>query len=592
MSLTSALLRGPQSVALEVDFAVPVVTDTGRASCELPAAAAGTLRAVLDLPGTQEVRVEPGTIVSRTTKDGRTRVEAALEPGRPAKVSWASRDAVTEAPREARWLSAVRSLVTLAEADLRLSLLVEVAVMRGDPDRFEIALPTGYALTAVSGSTLESAEEKPGRLAIVVREPSRRRHQFALALERTVEGGLTRAPIPFPTVVGSSRETGELAIEGVGTLEVVAKEEGTARRMDVSEISPALRTLSRQPLLAAFRYHRRANEAPGLTVDVKRFPDAPVLAAIAERMEATTLLTEQGRRLTELKLTIRNHAQPFVKVDLPKDATVLTAEVEGSAVKPVVGADGLRVPLLRPGFRPSGPYTVSFVYLESGPPLVKAGEGVATLPRLAIPVSLVAWELFAPARCQLRDFGGNAHPLRAEDGAAWTMAVSSGEIGGFILDPSGAVVPGAQVQVAEKRTGRTRSTLSDASGRFRLPGLALGGYRLTATLQGFRTANVDVHLGSSRGSRVDVRLEVGSLAETIEVSREVSQQVLREQKKDEQQQMLDSVSASNAVNIQRKVAGVLPVAVDVPREGRSLRFSRALVLEDETRLTFRYKMKK
>lgn len=51
--------------------------------------------------------------------------------------------------------------------------------------------------------------------------------------------------------------------------------------------------------------------------------------------------------------------------------------------------------------------------------------------------------------------------------------------------------------------------------------------------------------------------------------------------------MLDSVSASNAVNIQRKVAGVLPVAVDVPCEGRSLRFSRALVLEDETRLTFR-----
>ena len=33
-----------------------------------------------------------------------------------------------------------------------------------------------------------------------------------------------------------------------------------------------------------YHYHRRANEAPGLTVDVKRFPGAPVLAAIAERM--------------------------------------------------------------------------------------------------------------------------------------------------------------------------------------------------------------------------------------------------------------------------------------------------------------------
>jgi hypothetical protein len=92
---------------------------------------------------------------------------------------------------------------------------------------------------------------------------------------------------------------------------------------------------------------------------------------------------------------------------------------------------------------------------------------------------------------------------------------------------------------------------------------------------------------------VDVRLEVGSLAEVVEVSREVSQQVLREQKRDEVQGTQNFMGlSSNAANIQRKVAGVLPVAVDVPREGRSLRFSRALVLEDETRLTFRYKMKK
>lgn len=39
------------------------------------------------------------------------------------------------------------------------------------------------------------------------------------------------------------------------------------------------------------------------------------------------------------------------------------------------------------------------------------------------------------------------------------------------------------------------------------------------------------------------------------------------------------------------VAGVLPVRVDVPRAGSSYRFARALVLDEETKLTFGYKTK-
>jgi hypothetical protein len=39
------------------------------------------------------------------------------------------------------------------------------------------------------------------------------------------------------------------------------------------------------------------------------------------------------------------------------------------------------------------------------------------------------------------------------------------------------------------------------------------------------------------------------------------------------------------------VAGVLPVRVDVPRAGASYRFARALVLDEETKVTFSYKTK-
>jgi hypothetical protein len=59
----------------------------------------------------------------------------------------------------------------------------------------------------------------------------------------------------------------------------------------------------------------------------------------------------------------------------------------------------------------------------------------------------------------------------------------------------------------------------------------------------------------------------------------------KEDRKDQPQQ----VASANVFNLQKKVAGVLPVRVDVPRAGSSYRFARALVLDEETKLTFTYK---
>ena len=48
------------------------------------------------------------------------------------------------------------------------------------------------------------------------------------------------------------------------------------------------------------------------------------------------------------------------------------------------------------------------------------------------------------------------------------------------------------------------------------------------------------------------------------------------------------VASQNVVNLQRRAAGVLPIRVDVPRTGSSHRFSRPIVVDDETTVRFRY----
>jgi hypothetical protein len=69
----------------------------------------------------------------------------------------------------------------------------------------------------------------------------------------------------------------------------------------------------------------------------------------------------------------------------------------------------------------------------------------------------------------------------------------------------------------------------------------------------------------------------------------------RNRKKDRdekrQEMLAQNTLSSNVLNLQKRVAGVLPVRVDVPRAGTSYRFARALVLDEETKVTFSYKTK-
>src|SRR5215475_3442087 len=70
---------------------------------------------------------------------------------------------------------------------------------------------------------------------------------------------------------------------------------------------------------------------------------------------------------------------------------------------------------------------------------------------------------------------------------AWGQAGSTAQISGTVKDASGAILPGAEVTATQTETGSSRSTLSNETGFYVLPNLAVGPYRLEISLQGFRT---------------------------------------------------------------------------------------------------------
>lgn len=610
------IVNGPGPFSVSLNVATALTIDAGRAVLMLPVPAAGSGLLTLDIPGSHaDARIEPGLITRRATTDGHTTIEAALEPGKAAKLWWTTREAgAPAAPREVRFLTDIKSILTVGDSETRLAALCDVTVVQGELDELKLQLPDGFEVTEATGSTLDSTETKQGELVLKVREPARRTHQFLVAIERPSSGNKLEAP--FLSMPGAQRETGELLVEGAGTMELSATESGGMRRIDLREAGAIARSLARFPLQAAFRYHRRPGEQPKLALEWSQFADSPVLSAIAERATITTLLNVEGKSLTEITLRIRNHAQPFVKVGLPQGASLLSAEVEGEKVKPVQGADGSRVPLLRSGFRPSGAYTVSFVYLSSGAPFAKSGSYEMNIPKLDVPVSLVTWEVYLPERFQVRAFGGNAIPasllpstaqdvLASRDDSTeldsnvWAQptvdiaSLGAGQIGGIVVDQAGAVVAGAKVNVVHTQTGATLSTVTDADGHWAVSGMPSGPVQVKVESRGFKAFENAMNFDAAKPSRLGTTLQVGGASEIVTVtasSAELTRENIRledQVKKAKEAQL--SAPSQNVTNLQRRVAGILPVQVDVPRAGKSYRFVRPLILEEETKITFQYK---
>ncbi|HZC24265.1 MAG TPA: carboxypeptidase-like regulatory domain-containing protein [Candidatus Binatia bacterium] len=606
----TALLPGPGEFSVALDAGIPLRIEVGRASFSLPAPAAGSVQLTLVLPGDHTMaNISSGLITSRKSENGHTSIEATLVPGQASTIWWATRETTAPVvPKEVRFLSDSKMLVSVSEAEMRVAVLADVTIVAGDPSEFHVQLPAGFEVTGVTGPTLDSSEVHSDVLTLKVNAPAQRSHEFLISMERAINDA--KAEAPFISFKKAQRETGEVLVEGAGTMEIRATEGGGLKRMDVKEANAYLRSLAHFPPQAAFRYHKQPGETPTLALDWVRFPDGSVLAAVAENATVTTMVTSEGKSLTEVKLTLKNQAQPFLKVALPAGASILSAEVAGERVKPVQGPDGSRVPLLRPGFRPTDSYTVSFVFMHSGAPFAKKGGAELSLPNMDIPISLLSWEVFLPEQYKVKDFGGDVIaadrvPPAFYEAAALArpnrdmrVAVLPGQMGGVVTDPSGAVISNARVTVASADGNWSRNALTDAEGRWLIAGMPSGNFKVQTEMLGFQTNVLNLNYDANQPANYGTVLNVGAAAETVEVlaqapavdstSSMVVGGPIHGKRADKELQQLNAPSA-NVVDLQKRVAGVLPVAIDVPRAGTSFSFVRPLVLDEETKVTFSYK---
>ncbi len=203
-------------------------------------------------------------------------------------------------------------------------------------------------------------------------------------------------------------------------------------------------------------------------------------------------------------------------------------------MKPVQGPDGNRVPLLRPGFRPTDAYEVSFVFMHSGAPFAKKGGSELSLPSMDVPISLLQWEVFLPEQYKVKDFGGDAIAMNllrsgsleafssdglesmgrpvlflggavVKSGIVNAESLLPGQLGGIVVDPSGAVISGAQVKVTSVERGVTQTATTDSNGRWVVSGMPSGRVKIEASARNFKTSAIHGDNATKRKRRTKRR---------------------------------------------------------------------------------------
>jgi len=166
---------------------------------------------------------------------------------------------------------------------------------------------------------------------------------------------------------------------------------------------------------------------------------------------------------------------------------------------------------------------------------------------------------------------------------AAAQTATTGAIAGTITDPSGAVIPKADVQLTKTDTNAVEKQSTNDAGQFVFSNVAPGPYRITITAAGFRVASTNVIVEVNRGLNVPVALEVGTGAEVVEVTAAASVQL---QTVDAQ---IGNTVATDAIlrlpTLQRNATELMNIQPGVVVGGNNLAMRAAGAIDDQNTVT-------
>ncbi len=98
------------------------------------------------------------------------------------------------------------------------------------------------------------------------------------------------------------------------------------------------------------------------------------------------------------------------------------------------------------------------------------------------------------------------------------IGAGSGTVRGTVLDPSGAVIMGATVQIQNPVSRYDKSTQTDAQGNFQFDNVPYNNYHVSASAKGFQGGEQDVNVRSPLPVEAKITLKIGAENESVTVT--------------------------------------------------------------------------
>ena len=261
----------------------------------------------------------------------------------------------------ARVVAEVFNLVTIGDGLVGGSATIRYGIINQGMQQFRIAVPAHWRNLEFTGANIRRKEQHTDEWLITLQDKAWGGYTLVITYDYQFDPQGASLDLSGAHTLGVERETGSLGLMTAASLKLTPGAPAEPlRRVDEAELSASDRALCTRPLLLAYKYTGTNYQH---SAQVTRFEEVPVLEAVADRTELTTVLTEEGQLLTQSSFMVKNNEKQFQRFKLPQGAAFWSSFVNGQPAKPERDGEWYLVPLPREANRDQA-FAVDIVYAQ------------------------------------------------------------------------------------------------------------------------------------------------------------------------------------------------------------------------------------
>lgn len=389
------------------------------------------------------LRAEKGVRLKEGKADGLTDVHAGSVPFRTPDAQrayrfkdpeWGLQVLVEQA--DAAIHAEMFHLVSVGEGALYGSVTLTCRIEGAPVRRFVVKVPATYQNVDFTGRDIRGWEREGDLVTVSLQEKVLGDYTLLITYDQpfAYEGAeLTAGGVE---AMNAASEVGYVAIAGPASLSFEPESERGATVIPIAaeELPREYALLVNDPVLKAYK---SVGVPHPIRMAVRRIGTQALLDHVADHIILQTRVSRDGEAVTEATYYVKNTAQQFLGITLPKRASLWSAKVDNEAVRVLDDGKGMLLVPMKRLLDANTPLRVDLTYAESYPKMTWFSSHTFRSPVSMAQSVFARWELTGPEKLSLLPAGGNMAPpqmpgvgLTAVCRTAWRIVAGVGRAGG------------------------------------------------------------------------------------------------------------------------------------------------------------------